>query len=145
TCGRSRNQRTAAYGLPRRRTRLRAVRRRTRCRPHTTNSGTELRRRMPTALISVSDKTGAAELARALTELDWTIVSTGGTARMLRDAGIDVMDVKQLTGHPEMMDGRVKTLHPAVHAGILARRDRDDDLAALKEHGYRAIDMVVVN
>jgi phosphoribosylaminoimidazolecarboxamide formyltransferase/IMP cyclohydrolase len=100
---------------------------------------------MPIALISVSDKSGVVELARALVELDWTIVSTGGTARTLRDAGIGVTDVKDVTGHPEMMEGRVKTLHPAVHAGILARRDRAEDLSALKEHGYGAIDMVVVN
>ena len=100
---------------------------------------------MPTALISVSDKTGVVEFARALDELGWTLLSTGGTARALRDAGLPVRDVSEVTHHPEMMDGRVKTLHPAVHAGLLARRDRADDIAALEEHGYGAIDLVAVN
>src|SRR5690606_37403571 len=100
---------------------------------------------MPRALISVSDKTGVVELARALHELDWELLSTGGTSRLLREAGLPVRDVSEVTSHPEMMDGRVKTLHPAVHAGILARRDRDDDMRALEEHGYAPIDMVVVN
>ncbi|MGH7444750.1 MAG: bifunctional phosphoribosylaminoimidazolecarboxamide formyltransferase/IMP cyclohydrolase, partial [Longimicrobiales bacterium] len=100
---------------------------------------------MPRALISVSDKTGVVELARGLQELSWTLLSTGGTARALRDAGLDVTDVSDVTRHPEMMDGRVKTLHPAVHAGLLARRDRADDMAALKQHGYGAIDLVAVN
>jgi len=100
---------------------------------------------MPTALLSVSDKTGITELARALIERGWDVVSTGGTARTLREAGLAVADVSDVTRHPEMMEGRVKTLHPAIHAGILARRDRRDDAAALEEHGYRTIDMVVVN
>ncbi len=100
---------------------------------------------MPRALLSVSDKTGLIELARGLSELGWELLSTGGTASALRDANLDVTDVSAVTGHPEMMDGRVKTLHPAVHAGLLARRDRPDDLAALQEHGYGLIDMVVVN
>jgi phosphoribosylaminoimidazolecarboxamide formyltransferase/IMP cyclohydrolase len=100
---------------------------------------------MPRAIISVSDKTGVEDFARRLTALDWEIISTGGTARTLRDAGVPVSDVSAVTGHPEMMEGRVKTLHPAVHAGILARRDRNQDLAALAEQKYAAIDMVVVN
>lgn len=100
---------------------------------------------MPRALLSVSDKNGVVDLARALHEMQWDLLSTGGTARLLRDAGLPVRDVSDVTGHPEMMDGRVKTLHPAVHAGILARRDRADDMRALEEHGYGAIDMVVVN
>lgn len=100
---------------------------------------------MPRALLSVSDKNGVVELARALHEMQWELLSTGGTARLLRDEGLPVRDVSDVTGHPEMMDGRVKTLHPAVHAGILARRDRADDMRALEEHGYGAIDMVVVN
>lgn len=100
---------------------------------------------MPRALLSVSDKTGLIDLARALAELEWDILSTGGTARLLREAGLPVRDVSEVTGHPEMMEGRVKTLHPAVHAGILARRDRADDMQALEEQGYGAIDMVVVN
>jgi phosphoribosylaminoimidazolecarboxamide formyltransferase / IMP cyclohydrolase len=100
---------------------------------------------MPRAILSVSDKTGVVGFARALHELGWELLSTGGTAATLREAGLAVTDVSDATRHPEMMDGRVKTLHPAVHAGILARRDRDDDMAALREHGYVPIDMVVVN
>ena len=100
---------------------------------------------MPRALLSVSDKNGVVELARELHDLNWELLSTGGTARLLRDAGLPVRDVSEVTSHPEMMDGRVKTLHPAVHAGILARRDRADDMRALEEHGYGTIDMVVVN
>ncbi|MFW6200238.1 MAG: bifunctional phosphoribosylaminoimidazolecarboxamide formyltransferase/IMP cyclohydrolase, partial [Gemmatimonadota bacterium] len=97
------------------------------------------------ALLSVSDKTGIQELGRALVERGWELLSTGGTARTLREADLPVTDVSEVTGHPEMMDGRVKTLHPAVHAGILARRSRDDDLDALEEMGYETIDLVVVN
>lgn len=100
---------------------------------------------MPTAILSVSDKTGLIEFARDLDELGWRLLSTGGTAAALRDAGLQVTDVSDVTQHPEMMDGRVKTLHPAVHAGILARRENADDMAALEEHGYGAVDMVVVN
>ena len=100
---------------------------------------------MPRALISVSDKTGAVDFARGLDALGWSLLSTGGTARTLRDAGLDVIDVAEITRHPEMMDGRVKTLHPAVHAGLLARRDRADDMRALEEHDYGAIDLVTVN
>jgi phosphoribosylaminoimidazolecarboxamide formyltransferase/IMP cyclohydrolase len=100
---------------------------------------------MKRALLSVSDKTGIVEFARALVARQWELVSTGGTAQTLRDAGLPVKDVADITGHPEMMDGRVKTLHPAVHAGILARRDRADDLAAMAEQGYGPIDLVAVN
>jgi phosphoribosylaminoimidazolecarboxamide formyltransferase/IMP cyclohydrolase len=100
---------------------------------------------MPRALLSVSDKKGVVELARELHGMEWELLSTGGTARLLREAGLPVRDVSEVTAHPEMMDGRVKTLHPAVHAGILARRDRADDMRALQEHGYGPIDMVVVN
>ena len=100
---------------------------------------------MPNALISVSDKSGVVEFAQALHDLGWTLLSTGGTARALRDAGLPVRDVSDVTQHPEMMDGRVKTLHPAVHAGLLARRDRSDDMAALEELGYQPIDLVAVN
>ena len=100
---------------------------------------------MKRALLSVSDKTGIVELAKALHERGWTLVSTGGTARALRDAGLDVTPVSDVTQHPEMMDGRVKTLHPAIHAGLLARRSNPDDMAALEEHGYGAIDLVAVN
>jgi phosphoribosylaminoimidazolecarboxamide formyltransferase/IMP cyclohydrolase len=97
------------------------------------------------ALISVSDKTGVVELGRGLTDLGWTLLSTGGTAKALRQAGLEVTDVSDVTAHPEMMDGRVKTLHPAIHAGLLARRDREDDTAALAAQGYSIIDLVCVN
>ncbi|MDX1568578.1 MAG: bifunctional phosphoribosylaminoimidazolecarboxamide formyltransferase/IMP cyclohydrolase, partial [Longimicrobiales bacterium] len=97
------------------------------------------------ALLSVSDKTGIQELGAALVERGWELLSTGGTARKLREADLPVTDVSEVTSHPEMMDGRVKTLHPAIHAGILARRSRDDDLEALEDMGYGTIDLVVVN
>ena len=85
----------------------------------------------PTALISVWDKTGIEELAASLQSMGWAILSTGGTATRLRDSGIEVMDVSEATGHPEIFDGRVKTLHPAVHGGILARRDSKQDMDCL--------------
>ena len=97
------------------------------------------------ALLSVSDKSGIEKLASSLVEIGWEILSTGGTARVLRDAGVQVTEVSQITDHPEIMDGRVKTLHPAIHAGILARRDRPEDMAALDEHKYHTIDLVAVN
>jgi len=97
------------------------------------------------ALLSVSDKTGIQDLARGLVERGWELLSTGGTAKALRDAGLPVLEVAEITGHPEMMEGRVKTLHPAVHAGLLARRDHPGDLAALEEQGYAPIDLVAVN
>ncbi|MEX0836951.1 MAG: bifunctional phosphoribosylaminoimidazolecarboxamide formyltransferase/IMP cyclohydrolase [Gemmatimonadota bacterium] len=100
---------------------------------------------MKRALLSVSDKSGIVDFGKALAERGWELLSTGGTARTLRDAGLDVTSVSDVTGHPEMMDGRVKTLHPAIHAGLLARRDRPDDLEALEEHGYGPIDLVAVN
>lgn len=100
---------------------------------------------MPRAILSVSDKTGIIEFGRALAALEWEIVSTGGTARSLRDAGLRVLDVKEVTGHSEILGGRVKTLHPAVHAGILARRSLDDDVATMKQLGYQPIDLVAVN
>src|SRR5215468_3988411 len=96
------------------------------------------------ALISVHDKTGAAEFARGLSALGVEIVSTGGTARLLRESGVPVIDVAEVTGFPEMLDGRVKTLHPKVHGGILARRDRPAHAAALDAHGIGAIDLVAV-
>jgi phosphoribosylaminoimidazolecarboxamide formyltransferase / IMP cyclohydrolase len=100
---------------------------------------------MPRALLSVSDKTGIVDLARGLVARGFELVSTGGTARALLDASLPVTNVSDVTGFPEMMDGRVKTLHPAVHAGILARRDRPDDLAVLERHGIGQVDVVVVN
>ena len=100
---------------------------------------------VPRAILSVSDKTGLAEFARGLEDLGWELVSTGGTAQALRDAGLAVRDVAEITGHPEMMDGRVKTLHPAIHAGILARRDRSADAEAIAAQGYGTFDLVAVN
>jgi phosphoribosylaminoimidazolecarboxamide formyltransferase/IMP cyclohydrolase len=97
------------------------------------------------ALLSVSDKTGLADFARSLTELGWQLVSTGGTARALREAGLAVRDVSDLTGFPEMLDGRVKTLHPKVHGGLLGKRDVADHTAAMRQHGIDPIDLVVVN
>ncbi|MGN6732639.1 MAG: bifunctional phosphoribosylaminoimidazolecarboxamide formyltransferase/IMP cyclohydrolase, partial [Candidatus Binatia bacterium] len=97
------------------------------------------------ALISVSDKKGIVEFCRALAELKIELVSTGGTASLLRDNKITVTDVAELTGFPEMMDGRVKTLHPKVHGGILALRDNPAHVAKMKEHGILPIDLVVVN
>ena len=97
------------------------------------------------ALLSVWDKTGIVEFGRALVDGGWEVLSTGGTARALRAAGVPVTDVSVVTGHPEMMDGRVKTLHPAVHAGLLARRDRGEDMEALVGQGYAPIDLVAVN
>ncbi len=100
---------------------------------------------MPRAILSVSDKTGITELGRGLAELGWDIISTGGTARALREAGVKVLDVSEVTGHPEILDGRVKTLHPAVHSGILARRSNEADVQTLERMGYRGIDLVAVN
>ena len=97
------------------------------------------------ALLSVSDKTGLAELGRALARHGVELVSTGGTARALREEGLAVRDVSELTGFPEMMDGRVKTLHPKVHGGLLAVRDDPEHAAAMQAHGIGAIDLVVVN
>ncbi|WP_394730349.1 bifunctional phosphoribosylaminoimidazolecarboxamide formyltransferase/IMP cyclohydrolase [Altererythrobacter sp. GH1-8] len=97
------------------------------------------------ALLSVSDKSGLAELGQALAARGVELVSTGGTAKALRDAGLEVKDISELTGFPEMMDGRVKTLHPKVHGGLLAVRDDAAHAAAMEEHGIGAIDLVVVN
>jgi phosphoribosylaminoimidazolecarboxamide formyltransferase / IMP cyclohydrolase len=97
------------------------------------------------ALLSVTDKTGVVEFAGVLAGLGVELVSTGGTAKALREAGLPVLDVAELTGFPEMLDGRVKTLHPGVHGGILHRRDHPDHVAAVAEHGIAPIDMVVVN
>jgi phosphoribosylaminoimidazolecarboxamide formyltransferase/IMP cyclohydrolase len=97
------------------------------------------------ALISVHDKTGIVDFARALAKRDIEILSTGGTARTLREAGVTVRDVADVTGFPEMLDGRVKTLHPRIHGGLLARRDIPDHLATLERHGIPPIDLVVVS
>ncbi len=98
-----------------------------------------------TALVSVSDKTDLVPFARRLHGRGVTIVSTGGTARSLAEAGIDVTPIERVTGFPEMMDGRVKTLHPNVHGGLLALRDKPDHAAAMREHGITPIDLVCVN
>ena len=100
---------------------------------------------MPRALISVFDKTGLVPFARALTAQGYELVSTGGTAKALEAAGVKVTSISEVTGFPEIMDGRVKTLHPAVHGGILARRGRPDDMATLGQHRIAPIDLVVVN
>ncbi|NIA08907.1 MAG: IMP cyclohydrolase [Nitrospiraceae bacterium] len=97
------------------------------------------------ALISVTDKTGIADLARDLVDMGVEIVSTGGTARVIREAGVSVRDVSELTGFPEMMDGRVKTLHPKIHGGILAIRDNPTHRQEMEDHSILPIDMVVVN
>jgi phosphoribosylaminoimidazolecarboxamide formyltransferase/IMP cyclohydrolase len=97
------------------------------------------------ALISVSNKKGIVEFARVLHAMGIEIISTGGTAKTLRDSGIAVKDVSEHTGFPEMLDGRVKTLHPKIHGGLLSRRDNPKDMAEIKKHGIDTIDMAVVN
>jgi len=106
---------------------------------------TDRLRRVTRALLSVSDKSALIEFARALAGHDIELVSTGGTAKALADAGLKVRDVSELTGFPEMMDGRVKTLHPKVHGGLLAIRDNPDHTQAMKTHGIGPIDLLVVN
>src|SRR6478735_7367281 len=97
------------------------------------------------ALLSVSDKTGLIPFATALARRGWELVSTGGTARALSGAGLAVIPIQDVTGMPEMMDGRVKTLHPKVHGGILARRDLPEHTEAMSKHDIPPIDLVVVN
>jgi len=97
------------------------------------------------ALLSVSDKTGIVELAKRLNALGIRLLSTGGTAKLLAEQGLPVTEVAEVTGFPEMLDGRVKTLHPKVHGGLLARRDLPEHMAALAAHGIDTIDILVVN
>ncbi len=97
------------------------------------------------ALISVTDKSGIQEFAKELSAMGVEIVSTGGTAKAIRAAGVDVKDVSEITGFPEMMDGRVKTLHPRVHGGLLAIRDNEEHLKQMKENNIPQIDLVAVN
>src|ERR1051325_4687364 len=97
------------------------------------------------ALVSVSDKTGIVDFVRELKAFGVEIISPGGTAKTLREAGIEVRDVSEVTGFPEMMDGRIKTLHPKIHGALLGRRDKPEHLAAMKEHEIEPIDMVVIN
>src|SRR3984893_4391841 len=96
-------------------------------------------------LISVSDKSGIVEFAKSLSDLGVKILSTGGTAKLLADAGLSVTEVADYTGFPEMLDGRVKTLHPKVHGGILARRDLPAHMDAIAAHNIAPIDLVVIN
>src|SRR5947207_15942683 len=100
---------------------------------------------MPRALLSVSDKTGLAAFAAGLHQCGFQLVSTGGTAKALAEAGLPVTNVSEVTGFPEMMDGRVKTLHPKIHGGILARRHRADDLEAIRSQEVELVDLVAVN
>src|SRR6266853_306314 len=97
------------------------------------------------AILSVTDKTGLVDFARNLADFGVELISTGGTAKLLRDSHIRVKDISELTGFPEMLDGRVKTLHPKVHGGILHRRENASHRTAVAEHGIEPIDMVVVN
>src|SRR5262244_1773818 len=106
---------------------------------------TDRLRRVCRALISVSDKSGLVEFARALTGQGIELISTGGTRKTLADADIPVLEVAELTGFPEMMDGRVKTLHPKVHGGLLAMRDNEEHGDAMRAHGIRPIDLLVVS
>jgi phosphoribosylaminoimidazolecarboxamide formyltransferase / IMP cyclohydrolase len=102
-------------------------------------------RRVTRALLSVSDKAGLVEFARGLASHGVELISTGGTKKMLANAGLKVSDVADVTGFPEMMDGRVKTLHPKVHGGLLAIRNNKEHSAAMQTHGIRPIDLLVVN
>ncbi|NLE65514.1 MAG: hypothetical protein GX606_06330, partial [Elusimicrobia bacterium] len=97
------------------------------------------------ALISVSDKTGLLDFAKRLAKLGVEMLSTGGTAKMLREGGLKVQEVSDYTGFPEMLDGRVKTLHPKIHGGLLALRDNPEHMKTVEEHGIGLIDMVIVN
>src|SRR5690349_12836432 len=102
-------------------------------------------RKIKRALLSVSDKSGLVEFAQKLADLGVEIVSTGGTARSLREAGLTVRDVSDVTGFPEMMDGRVKTLHPKIHGAFLALRDNPEHVSSMQQHAIEPIDLVVVN
>lgn len=102
-------------------------------------------KRIETAIISVTDKSGITEFAEALQEFGVGILSTGGTARILREGGLEVRDISEYTGFPEMLDGRVKTLHPKVHGGLLGMRDNPDHVSMMEAHGISPIDLVAVN
>ena len=97
------------------------------------------------ALISVSDKTGVVDFAKNLKALGWEVIATGGTMKLLRESGVEVLNISDVTGFPEICDGRVKTLHPAVHGGLLARRDVEEHVEALRVNGIEFIDLVCVN
>src|SRR5438477_6777707 len=98
-------------------------------------------RKVQRAILSVTDKTGLVDFARKLSALGIELISTGGTAKLLRDSGVTVKDISEVTGFPEMLVGRVKTLHPKVHGGILHRRDDPKHIAAVEEHGIQPLDM----
>ncbi|MEA2644519.1 MAG: phosphoribosylaminoimidazolecarboxamide formyltransferase / cyclohydrolase, partial [Chloroflexota bacterium] len=100
---------------------------------------------MPRALLSVSDKTGLSAFARGLRRLGYELYATGSTLNAIVDAAVDARPVSDLTGFPEMMDGRIKTLHPGVHAGLLARRDKPEHMEALRQHDLKEIDLVCCN
>jgi phosphoribosylaminoimidazolecarboxamide formyltransferase/IMP cyclohydrolase len=102
-------------------------------------------RKIERAIISVTDKAGVVEFAKSLSKFGVEILSTGGTAKALRQGGVSVMDISDYTGFPEMLDGRVKTLHPKVHGGLLGMRDNPEHVRVMKEHGIKNIDMIVVN
>jgi phosphoribosylaminoimidazolecarboxamide formyltransferase/IMP cyclohydrolase len=102
-------------------------------------------RKIERAIISVTDKTGVVDFAKALSEFGVQILSTGGTARVMREGEVPVTDISEYTGFPEMLDGRVKTLHPKVHGGLLGLRDNPDHVRVMEEHGIQNIDLVVVN
>src|SRR5512138_915984 len=97
------------------------------------------------AIISVTDKTGVVEFARSLSRFDVQILSTGGTAKALREGGVNVTEISEYTGFPEMLDGRVKTLHPKVHGGLLGIRSNPEHVKQMNQHGIQPIDLVVVN
>jgi phosphoribosylaminoimidazolecarboxamide formyltransferase/IMP cyclohydrolase len=102
-------------------------------------------RKIERAIISVTDKSGVVDFAKALTKFGVEILSTGGTAKALRQGGVSVKDISEYTGFPEMLDGRVKTLHPKVHGGLLGMRDNPEHVKMMKEHGIKNIDLVAVN
>ncbi len=102
-------------------------------------------RKIEKAIISVTDKTGVVDFAKSLSEFGVQILSTGGTARVMREGGVPVTDISEYTGFPEMLDGRVKTLHPKVHGGLLGLRDNPEHMRVMKEHRIENIDLVVVN
>jgi phosphoribosylaminoimidazolecarboxamide formyltransferase/IMP cyclohydrolase len=102
-------------------------------------------RKIERAILSVTDKTGVVDFAKKLSEFGVQILSTGGTAKALRDGGVSVMEISDYTGFPEMLDGRVKTLHPKVHGGILGVRDNEEHVKMMKKHGIENIDLLVIN
>ena len=97
------------------------------------------------ALLSPYDKTGLVEFARVLANIGFELLSTGGTAAMLKNAGLEILEVASITGEPEILDGRVKTLHPRIHGGLLGKRDNPEHVSEMKEHGIEGIDVVVNN